>query len=316
MIKKVLVVGGAGYIGGTVTDELILKKIPFIVYDNLTYENHFLKPVSFLYGDIRDHKKLKKILPDFSHIIWLAAITGEKASDLDPKLTKDINQLSLRWIANNFSGRIIFTSTCAVYGESKEPVTEKSPTKPISLYGQTKLKAESFLKDKQALIFRLGTAYGLGDRYSRLRMDISVNYMSVSAIKDNYIEVFQEDKGRGFIHVKDIGKIMVDNLNNKYTGIINLATENFTIKDLALMMQSQTDCKIFFKNSNTKYNLGYFVDSSKGLKKNMFSFKNIYELKDGFNDMRELVLSGKVKDFNYQLYYTDKFLKSVLKSQK
>src|SRR5579859_1012785 len=116
MIKKVLVVGGAGYIGGAVTDILLQKKIPFTVYDNLTYENHYLKPVDFLYGDVRDHKKLKKLLPEYSHVIWLAAIVGDGACAINPLLTKEVNQDSVAWVSNQFDGRIIFTSTCSVYG--------------------------------------------------------------------------------------------------------------------------------------------------------------------------------------------------------
>ena len=83
-IKKVLVVGGAGYIGGGVTDILLKRGIPFTVYDNLLYEYQYLKPVEFIYGDIRDTKKLAKILPEFSHIIWLAAIVGDAACQMKP----------------------------------------------------------------------------------------------------------------------------------------------------------------------------------------------------------------------------------------
>src|SRR5579859_3980258 len=142
MIKKVLVVGGAGYIGGAVTDVLFQKKIPFTVYDNLTYENHYLKPVDFIYGDVRDTSKLKKLLPSYTHIIWLAAIVGDGASAINPSLTKAVNQDSIAWLVKHFTGRIIFTSTCSVYGVNHELVHEASPTNPLSIYAQTKLEAE------------------------------------------------------------------------------------------------------------------------------------------------------------------------------
>src|SRR5260221_403050 len=106
MNKGVLVVGGAGYIGGSVTDELLKRKIPFSVYDNLTYEQQYLKPVDFIFGDIRDTEKLKKFLPNYSHIIWLAALVGDGACAIKPLLTKVINQDSLEWLADNYSGRI------------------------------------------------------------------------------------------------------------------------------------------------------------------------------------------------------------------
>ena len=73
-MMKVLVAGGAGYIGGAVTDALLVRQIPFTVYDNLLYEPHYLKPVDFIRGDVRDTALLKKVLPDYTHVVWLAAI--------------------------------------------------------------------------------------------------------------------------------------------------------------------------------------------------------------------------------------------------
>ncbi|HYK08931.1 MAG TPA: SDR family oxidoreductase, partial [Candidatus Eisenbacteria bacterium] len=180
MLKRVLVVGGAGYIGGAVTNTLLDRKIPFSVYDNLTYEQQYLKPVEFIFGDIRNTEKLKKILKKYSHVIWLAALVGDGACAIKPELTKTINQDSLEWLSKNYEGRIIFTSTCSVYGANPDPVTEESPTKPLSVYAKTKLGAEGFLKEKNALIFRLGTAFGIADTYSRTRMDLAINYMTMN----------------------------------------------------------------------------------------------------------------------------------------
>ena len=108
---KVLVVGGAGYIGGAVTDFLTKRNIPFTVYDSLLYEQHYLKPVDFVYGDVRDTEKLKKLLKDYTHVIWLAAIVGDAACQVRPELTIAINQESVRWLAENYDGRIVFAST-------------------------------------------------------------------------------------------------------------------------------------------------------------------------------------------------------------
>ena len=115
---KVLVVGGAGYIGGAVTDILIAKKIPFTVYDKLVYEHQYLKPVDFIYGDVRDYKKLKSILSNYTHVIWLAAIVGDATCQIDEWLTKEINTAAVKWLAQNYKGRILFASTCSVYGHN------------------------------------------------------------------------------------------------------------------------------------------------------------------------------------------------------
>ena len=132
MQTKVLVVGGAGYVGGGTTEALLARQIPFTVFDNLTYENHYLKPVDFINGDVRDHDKLKALLPKYSHVIWLAALVGDGACAINPSLTKVINQDSTEWLSQNYDGRILYTSTCSVYGASNEPVTEESPTAPLS----------------------------------------------------------------------------------------------------------------------------------------------------------------------------------------
>jgi len=104
---NVLVVGGAGYIGGAVTDILMERNIPFTVYDNLLYEHQYFKLVNFVYGDIRDTKKLKKLLPYYTHVIWLAAIVGDAACQIRPELTIEINQKSIQWLSKNYDGRII-----------------------------------------------------------------------------------------------------------------------------------------------------------------------------------------------------------------
>ena len=95
---KVLVVGGAGYIGGAVTELLIAKKIPFSVYDALVYEHQYLKPVDFIYGDIRDYKKLKQVLPKYTHVIWLAALVGDPGCQIDEWMTRAVNVEPIKWL--------------------------------------------------------------------------------------------------------------------------------------------------------------------------------------------------------------------------
>ena len=147
-IKKVLVVGGTGYIGAGVVSLLIKKNIPFTVYDNLLYEYQYLRPVDFIRGDIRDTKKLSKILPNYSHVVWLAAIVGDAACQIKPSLTISVNQEPLKWLSETFNGRIIFTSTCSVYGKNQEISKEDSFVNPLSLYARTKLQAEKHLKEQ------------------------------------------------------------------------------------------------------------------------------------------------------------------------
>jgi len=313
MLKKVLVVGGAGYIGGSVTDILADKKIPFTVYDNLTYENHYLKPVDFIFGDVRDRKKLKQILFNYSHVVWLAAIVGDGACAINPQLTKGVNQEAVKFISSHYDGRIIFTSTCSVYGKSEFPVAESSKTSPLSVYAKTKLEAEKYLKGKDSLIFRLGTAYGISDTYSRIRMDLAINYMTMNAVKNSKLTVYGGKQCRPFIHVRDIGRIIVDNLNAQNKGIYNLACFNISILDLAKLIKKETGCEITITKEFFEDRRNYNAVIAKGLKDGVFTDKTFYTIPFGIREIKELTESNRVKNLEIELYSNEKYLLQTLK---
>src|SRR5438105_3285211 len=137
---KVLIVGGAGYLGGAVTDLLLKTDHEFLVYDALMYEEAYLKPVNFIYGDVRNREELKKHLAHADAVVWLAALVGDGACALNPEISTEINQEAVAWLSQNFDGRIIFMSTCSVYGAQDGVLTEDSPTNPLSVYAATKLE--------------------------------------------------------------------------------------------------------------------------------------------------------------------------------
>src|SRR6185369_372366 len=172
---KVLVVGGAGYIGGAVTDLLAKSNHEYRVYDALLYEESYRKPVDFFYGDIRDRARLLPHLKWADAVVWLAALVGDGACALNPEITTEINQDTVKWLTESFSGRIVFMSTCSVYGAQDGELNESSPLNPLSVYAATKLDAEKYLIERNAIIFRLGTLFGVGDLFSRIRLDLVVN---------------------------------------------------------------------------------------------------------------------------------------------
>lgn len=237
---NVLVVGGAGYIGGAVTDLLPDAR----VYDNLLYEHEYRKDRDFVLGDIRDHAKLKEHLDWADAVIWLAAIVGDGACASNPELTQEINSDSVKWLAENFDGRIIFPSTCSVYGAQDGLLDESSPTNPLSVYASTKLEAESFLKDKNAMIFRLGTVFGVSDEFSRVRLDLVVNTMTAKAYTEGKLKVFGGEQWRPLIHVKNIAEAMVYSLDRDLSATINLSSENVKIVDLGKLVASHTGVEI------------------------------------------------------------------------
>jgi len=313
-IKKVLVVGGAGYIGGGVTDILLKRGIPFTVYDNLLYEYQYLKPVDFIYGDVRDTKKLKKILPNFSHVVWLAAIVGDSACQIKPELTISVNQESVRWLAENYNGRIIFPSTCSVYGQRDQMVDENSPVKPLSLYAKTKLEAEKYLQGENHLILRLGTVFGVSDAFSRLRMDLVVNYMTANAITKGKLTVFGGTQWRPLIHVKDIAQIIVDNLESSAQGVYNIATVNIQIKDLAKIVSNLTGCKIEYTERKFEDQRNYHVSLEKTKRDGVFTLKKIRKVEDGVNEIVKLIKSGRIKYTENDIYFNERHIANLLKN--
>lgn len=257
-LTNILCVGGAGYIGGAITD--LLPNVR--VYDNLLYEHEYRKDVDFVLGDIRDRDKLKKHLDWADAVIWLAAIVGDGACAADPELTQEINADSVKWLSENFDGRIIFPSTCSVYGAQDGLLDENSPTNPLSVYASTKLEAEGYLKNNNAVIFRLGTVFGVSDEYSRVRLDLVVNTMTARAFTEGKLKVFGGEQWRPLIHVKDIAVAMIHMLDSDYKGVMNLSTQNVKIVDLGKKVAQITGAEIETEDIKFEDSRNYRVKST------------------------------------------------------
>jgi len=300
-MKKILVVGGAGYIGGALTDRLIDYK--FRVYDNLLYDNIYRKPVDFFFGDIRETSKLKKQLEWADVVIWLAAIVGDPACNLNQDLTVEINERSVKWLCDNFDGKIIFLSTCSVYGVNDKLLHEESELNPLSLYAWTKLNSEKYLEKKNAIIFRLGTVYGLSDIYSRLRMDLVVNILTTHAQKLNKITVYGGEQHRPLIHVKDIALAIEKVVDLDVTGVFNLHSLNTTVKDIAYTVKTHFP-NLIIETTGVKFqdNRSYRVSSEKAQK--LLNFKPVYTLDNGISEIKNLLESGRIKDV-FEINYSN-----------
>lgn len=301
---KVLISGGAGYLGGAVTD--LIKGHEVRVYDNLTYEEAYLKDVPFVFGDIRDRKKLKEQLDWADCVVWLAALVGDGACAINPALTKELNQDLVKWLSENFDGRIIFISTCSVYGARDGELTEDSPTNPLSAYAVTKLAAEQYLKDKNAIIFRLGTLFGLGDRYSRIRLDLVVNTLAARAISEGKLTVFGGEQYRPLLHVKDAARAIVDNLETKHTGIYNLHQANLKIARLAEIVEFYIPCEVNRVDTTFEDSRNYMVSSGKASR--ILGFEPGNSAHTGVLELKVLLEQGRIKDLNNKRYSNVGFL--------
>lgn len=304
---KILIVGGAGYVGGVVTDLLIKNKYNVTVYDSLLYEDQYMKDCPFILGDVRDESKLKGLLSKFDTVVWIAALVGDGACNIDPKLTNEINFKSVEFLSQNFNGRIVFFSTCSVYGAQNQLLNENSSVNPLSLYASTKLKAENALKNKNAIIFRLGTLFGLSDKFARLRMDLVVNTLTAKAFIENKINVFGGEQYRPLLHVRDAAKAIHESISSKEVGIFNLSLNNFKIIDIANAIKDHfPSLEILIEDIPFQDTRNYRVDNSKSL--NLLNFKADISLLDGIIEIKRLLIETRIKDINNPRYTNQKYL--------
>ncbi len=253
-MARVLVVGGAGYVGGWLTDEAINAGHEVIVFDKLLYEDTYLKPVQLVCGDVLDRDSLRPLLLWADTVVWLAAIVGDPACGLDPELTRWTNLETVERLVDDFRGRILFPSTCSVYGAQEGILTESSPLEPLSLYAETKVGAEKVLLESgsDAIVFRLGTLFGLGDDFSRLRNDLVLNVLTIRAVLTGRMGVFGGQQFRPLLHVRDVATAMVPNIDSTHSGIYNLHAENVTILELAERIRVHVENSII-DVTETKY---------------------------------------------------------------
>lgn len=311
MKEKILVVGGAGYIGGLTCDNLIKNGYDVTIYDSLLYENRFLKEIPFVYGDIRDTEKLVNVAKNFDTIVLMAALVGDPACSVDPLLTEEINFKAIKNFCDQISNdkHIIFMSTCSVYGAQDGLLNEESQTNPLSSYASTKLKAEEYVSKKHGTIFRLGTVFGLGDTYSRIRMDLVVNVLTMKAVREGKIIINGGEQWRPIIAVKDIAGYVTEACEKKQNGIYVLSKENVVIKELGERIATLVpNTKVEYTEISFQDARNYKVDNSKSLKE--FNYKAVVTVEDEVKRMIKLFEENRIENPEDKLYHNGIFLKN------
>lgn len=296
-MSKVLVVGGAGYVGGSLTDQALAAGHEVRVLDNLTYEDSFLKNVDFAFGDILDFKTIEKHLSWADTVVWLSALVGDPACAINPKLTRQTNVEAVRNLVCSFGGRIIFPSTCSVYGAQDGILDEKSPTGPLSLYAESKLEAESILTmaSNPTLIFRLGTLFGISDSFARLRVDLVLNVLTIRAILEGTMSVFGGEQYRPLLHVRDVATAAIPHINTDANGIFNLHTENVTVLDIAKRIQKiVSEAEIEQTEISFQDARNYRVNSDKARTELRFAPK--WTIENGIQEVADVIWNKRIKD--------------------
>lgn len=310
---NVLVVGGAGYVGGAVTDRLLAAGSHSVrVYDSLLYEAEYRKPVEFVFGDVREDARLAGQLRWADAVIWLAAVVGDQACSTDAELSVAINQQRVEWLARRFDRRILFLSTCSVYGAAEGLLDEESALNPLSLYAQTKLAAERHLEAApNAMIFRLGTLFGVSDHFSRIRLDLVVNTLTARAFFHRRFTVFGGAQYRPLLHVRDAADAVVDNLQTAHTGVYNLHQVNLEIRELAHLVERQfPGISVSGVNTGPADPRTYRVSSGKA--QQIFGFSPRRTVSEGVEEVKQLLEQRRIRDVNNRRYSNADFIKSLL----
>jgi nucleoside-diphosphate-sugar epimerase len=221
-LMNILITGGAGYIGSTLTPLLLSAGHRVRVLDHLAHGGESLLGVwcdpgfEFVRGDIRDCTTVRNALEDQDAVVHLAAIVGDPACARNPELARAINlDASLALIdecQHTGVGRFIFASTCSNYGKMKDAnkyVDEDSELSPVSLYAETKVAVESSLLKSHSYDawcptpLRFSTVYGVSPR---MRFDLTVNEFTMEMLTKNHLTVFGEQFWRPYIHVRDVAR--------------------------------------------------------------------------------------------------------------
>jgi nucleoside-diphosphate-sugar epimerase len=298
-MSKVLIVGGAGYVGGYLTDLALEQGHEVRVFDKLLYEDAYLKDVDFRFGDILDRAAIKPHLDWADTVVWLAAVVGDPACALNPELTINTNVNSLKNLVADYSGRIIFLSTCSIYGAQVGLLTEESPFDPLSLYAESKIAAEKVLLEapNETLIFRLGTLFGLSDTYSRIRVDLVLNVLTIRAVQEGHMSVFGGQQYRPLLHVRDVATAVVPQIGTHSVGVYNLHAENMTIIQLAERIQKLVPtARIDITESSFQDARNYMVSSAKA--ETDLGFKPRWSVEDGIAEIRETIASKRIPKVN------------------
>ena len=262
---KVLITGGAGYLGSVLVGKLLEQSYEVVVLDKLLFNQTSLlqytskSKFKFIHGDVRNEILLEKLCNEADIIIPLAAIVGFPACAQDPELAKEINFQQIVNIVKFTNGKgkkILYPNTNSGYGLStgQSECTEESPLTPISVYGTTKCEAENFLRTStDSIIFRLATVFGVSPR---MRTDLLVNDFTYKAITDKYIVVFEKSFKRNFIHIQDVANVflfMLENYDKYKCEVFNVGLSDANLSKQELLEKIQSHVKNFAVSYNDYY---------------------------------------------------------------
>ena len=295
MSKKILITGGAGYIGSVLAELLLNKGYNVTVYDNLMYKQTSLLHLcnetrfNFIKGDVTNKKQLLPQIINNDIIIPLAAIVGAPACDANEELATAINYTQIEFIVDNLrkDQQLIMPNTNSQYGSSDKIITEESPFNPLSHYAVTKCKAEEYIMDwENGICLRLATVFGSSPR---MRTDLLVNDFVYKTITEGCLVLFQSKFKRNYIHVRDIAETFLfcirnyDKLNGQVFNV-GLSDANLNKMELAEKIKTYYPNLVIIENefSTDIDNRNYIVSNDK---LESYGWKPKYSIDDGIEEL-------------------------------
>lgn len=321
---KILITGGAGYVGSELVSSLIKKNHEITVLDLMIYGEEVLyksKNLTTFKGDIRDKELLKKILPGHDVIIHLACISNDPSYELNPSLGKSINldafEPLVKISKESKVERFIYASSSSVYGiKNEKNVTEDMSLEPLTDYSKYKAECEKILfnygdKNFCPVVIRPATVCGFSKRQ---RLDVVVNILTNLAFHKRRITVFGGDQLRPNLHIKDMIRayeLLIDLPSEKVFGkTYNVGIENHKVKELANFVKDEIGEDIKIETKNTDDNRSYHISSEKI--KNELNFEFKFSIKDAIRDLK-IAFEQKIltNSLNNEKYFNLKRMKNL-----
>ena len=325
-MEKILVTGGAGYVGSSLLRELLKENYNVTCVDNLMFGGESLldiwhdKNFNFIKCDINDWNAFSNVLEinKFDAVIHLAAVVGDPACKLNSELATQTNWESTKWLLDKSIEigikKFIFASTCSNYGKMDDPesyVYEESNLVPVSLYAELKVKFENYMlteiKKYESFYptsLRFSTVYGISPR---MRFDLTVNEFTKDLALGKELTIFGEKFWRPYCHVKDFSNAFITVLraeNEKVSyNVFNVGdtSENYTkqmLVDEIIKIIPEAKINYVEKNEDPR---DYRVNSDK-IKREL-DFKITMRVPDGIEEVKRMIQEGVIANPEDQRYY-------------
>jgi len=297
MTQRVLITGGAGYLGSVMCEHLLAAGYHVTALDNLLYAQsslfHFCANprFDFVFGDARDEKLMAGLIAKHDVLIPLACVVGAPACDRDPLLARTVNFEAVAMLNRLRSKQqlVVYPTTNSGYGTKSGDMfcTEDTPLEPISLYGVTKADAEKALLDSpNAITLRLATVFGMSPR---MRIDLLVNHFVYAAVTDRYLVIFEKDFKRNYVHIRDVADCFLHCIQNAKRMVgrpfnVGLDAANLSKEELALKVKEHVpDFYIHFAEVGQDPDKRNYIVSNQRLREAGFEAKR--SLDDGIREL-------------------------------